>query len=179
LKGSPDAYEVTEDLGVEEDLAAESDTASPGEASGTEMPPQEAQATVEGNTATSAEIISLAQREKDAKDLFYNILCGSFDVANGRVAKGMPEGPYKSLDLKGYGDIGRTASDQFFDRLCEVAIIKRWLYKLNENALMNKWGAIFVLGYSVQSNFRDEHADRLKERSLRNEDEKPVKEQAA
>ena len=166
---------VTEDLGIEDETPAESVTVISGDTEKTEQTGPETIA----EEAPSAEIISLAQREKDAKDLFYNVLCGSFDVANNRVSQGQPEGRYNSLDLKIYGETGRAGSDQFFDRLCDVPMIKRWLYKLNENALMEKWGAIFVLGYSVRSSFMLEHSARLKERSLRSEKEEPLKEKAA
>ena len=174
---SADIDEITEDLGVEEE--------APAEFSGTEEPSPGTPKSATDAAPASADIISLEQREKDAKDLFYSILCGSFDVANNRLSRGQPEGPYKSLDLKGYGEVSRAGSDQFFDRLCDVPMIKRWLFKLNENALMEKWGAIMMLAYSVQSNFRAEHTERLKERSLRRQreddalKEKPLKEKAA
>jgi len=137
------------------------------------------------NGQVTAALVDLAATEKQSKDMFYKILCGSFDIANNKVSKGQPEGPYSSLDLKSYGVVSRDASDQFFDRMCDVPFIKRMLFKLNESVLVEKWGAIIMLGYSIHNGFKEEHTLRLKERSLSsaaNDDvlkEPPLKEEAA
>ncbi len=129
------------------------------------------------DTPEGAEIISLAEREQAAKDLFYGGLCGGLDFANNRITSGMDEGPYQSLNLKSYGDVGRAASDQFFDRLCDVPIFKRMLFKLNENALMEKWGAILMLGYTMFSNFKTEQSARMK--ALKEREKQSLKDKAA
>ena len=136
-------------------------TASPPPAEGLE-----AQSDTFSEEDAACEVISLAARERKAKDLFYKGLCGGLAIVNGRMVKGTPFGPYKSLDLPAYGDMGKEASDQFFDRLCDAPFLKRMLLKLNDNALMEKYGAIMILSFTMYSGIKKEHVERIEQIEL-------------
>jgi len=101
-----------------------------------------------------------AERKERAQNLFYSILCAGFDGTNAVVSRKLNQSPYRSLDLKFYAEGGRAASDQFFNNLCENEFLARWLYRLNENELMEKWGVILTLAYTMQQNFRAEFSAR-------------------
>ena len=116
-----------------------------------------------------------AVQEQQARDIFYGGLKGGLDVANGRMTLNNPFGKYQSLNLDNYGPISRDASDQLFDRLCDVPLFKQWLLKLSNNTLMDKWGAVFVLAYTVFNGMKQEQAQRremLKQKQADAEQEK-------
>lgn len=125
-----------------------------------------------------ADVVSLAEREKAAKDMFYKALSGGLNFANDRMTKKQPLGKYESLKLDKYGELSRTATDQFFDRLCEVPFIKTMLFKVNDNVIVEKWGSVILLSYTMYSGLKQEQEVRLKElnASIKKDAEKNHKE---
>jgi len=110
------------------------------------------------------DVISPAQAEKMAKDMFYMGMCGVTKGINARVSKDNPLGPYDAFSLSNHGDAGRAASDQFFDRLSDIPILKGWLLKLsNQKAFIENWGAIMSVGVSAYMMFQKEleHRERV------------------
>ena len=101
-------------------------------------------------------------QEQAAKDIFYDALCGSCNYANGRLTRRDPFGKYDALDLRNRETVYRPMSDQIFDRLCDVPMFKRWLYKLNDSTIMDKWGAILMGIYTLQTSLNDERKERVK-----------------
>ena len=103
----------------------------------------------------------LAAEEEKAREMFYQGIAGGLNFANGRMTRKSPFGKFKSLDLDQYGPVSREATNQLFDRICEVPLFKKWLLKINDNVLMEKWGAIMMLAYSMYASMKQEQAQRF------------------
>lgn len=61
------------------------------------------------------------------RDMFYSVMCGSFTGANMMVSRKIYGGELQSLDLKSYGDVGRSASNSIFDSLTQIEWIRKLL----------------------------------------------------
>lgn len=99
-----------------------------------------------------------------AKDIFYDVLNGASAMAAEKVGQADGLGkPYQSLQFEAYGPVSRAATDQLFDNLCKVSFFRRMLTSLNDNSIREDWGAVLMLLYVMQKNFRAERVIRLHE----------------
>lgn len=128
----------------------------------TETPESEENTAEQTEEDQQADIMPPEVAEQMAKDMFYMGLCGGSNLINGRLTKDSPFGPYKAFSLKNHGPAGRAASDQFFDRLCDIPLLKKYLLKLSDQkAFMSNWGAICTLGVSAFMMFKEEQQARF------------------
>lgn len=122
------------------------------------------EAEIEAEEAAAKPAPSEAELMDMARGIFYHGLEIGMGTAGFVLTAGSRElGPLKSLSLASYGDVGRAASDQVFDRLCENKRLKGWLLKLgNIDKLFKRYGAILKFALQVRATVSAELAAREK-----------------